>query len=253
MQEQDVGAIFGARVRDLRTSRGWNQDELAEQLGRIMGKKYDPTTITRLEKGRRPVSLQEAAAITRLFGSKLQDMLSGDLPEMQQWLAQTKSDLPELQVDLRGLESKVKAQQDRIQMAQERITALELLIEYREKQNEAALRDGAQAAVRSTMGGDCGTELLRAAGVPTEVIEQADTESWSQVDLEQFGPWPVGRMPDLTTDAKARRTFLRMVRDCEDYQALYAEKLVALMRGYAEQSAPQEGETSGERPEAPER
>lgn len=248
-----MGAIFGARVRDLRTSRGWNQDELAEQLGRIMGKKYDPTTITRLEKGRRPVSLQEAAAITRIFGSKLQDMLSGDLPEMQQWLAQTKSDLPELQVDLRNLESKVKTQQDRIQMTQERITALELLIEYRETQNEVSLRDGARAAVRSTMGSDCGTELLRAAGLPAEVIEQADSESWSRVDLEQFGPWPVGRMPNLTTDAKARRTYLRMVRDSEDYQALYAEKLVALVRDHAERPAPQEGDPNGEHPETPKR
>ncbi len=58
----------------MRDQAGWSQGDLATRLGEKLGRKVDPTTITRLEKGTRPTPLDEAQALAQLLGSSLDEM-----------------------------------------------------------------------------------------------------------------------------------------------------------------------------------
>lgn len=55
--------VFGEQVRGVRTRKGWtSQQRLADRLG-ALGHEVDRTAVTRLETGKRGVSLDEAFAI----------------------------------------------------------------------------------------------------------------------------------------------------------------------------------------------
>lgn len=68
MQSDAINAAIGAKAADFRRVHGWSQTELADRLGQALGKSVDPTTITRLEQGRRPIPVHELIALSRLFG-----------------------------------------------------------------------------------------------------------------------------------------------------------------------------------------
>lgn len=57
-----ISDIFREQLRLARRSKDWTQQDLSEKLAEI-GVRMDPTTINRLEKGSRGVSLDEAIAI----------------------------------------------------------------------------------------------------------------------------------------------------------------------------------------------
>ena len=59
---QLIGTVFAGRLREARTTRGWTQQDLADELGRI-GAPMDSTTIAKVEKGQREVRLAELIAI----------------------------------------------------------------------------------------------------------------------------------------------------------------------------------------------
>jgi transcriptional regulator with XRE-family HTH domain len=61
-------AAVAANVRRLRTARAWTQSRLAEDLAGELGNRRDPTAITRIEKGNRAVTLDEAFALAAVFG-----------------------------------------------------------------------------------------------------------------------------------------------------------------------------------------
>jgi transcriptional regulator with XRE-family HTH domain len=63
VQPDDVNAAVGANVATIRAELGWSQAELAERWGNALGHKIDPTTITRLERGRRPIPIHELIAL----------------------------------------------------------------------------------------------------------------------------------------------------------------------------------------------
>lgn len=66
---------FGRSVRRLREQREWSQGELAERLKRAGHDNFHATTVSRIEKGDRPVRLSEAVAIAETLGSNLVEML----------------------------------------------------------------------------------------------------------------------------------------------------------------------------------
>ncbi|MCX4095347.1 helix-turn-helix domain-containing protein [Nocardia sp. alder85J] len=67
MQIEDVNRLIGERVADLRKGR-FSQSELAQLLSEKLGKAIDPTTVTRLEGGKRPVAATELVALAEIFG-----------------------------------------------------------------------------------------------------------------------------------------------------------------------------------------
>jgi transcriptional regulator with XRE-family HTH domain len=70
MQPDDVNKAIGANVAALRAEMGWSQAELAEHWGNALGRRIDPTTVTRLERGRRPTPVQELMHLAGILGAR---------------------------------------------------------------------------------------------------------------------------------------------------------------------------------------
>jgi transcriptional regulator with XRE-family HTH domain len=70
MQPEDVNKAIGANVAALRAERGWSQAELAEHWGNALGHRIDPTTVTRLERGRRPTPVHELIQLAGILGAR---------------------------------------------------------------------------------------------------------------------------------------------------------------------------------------
>lgn len=56
---------------DLREERGWSQSEVARRMVERGWQKYTQMTVSRTEKGERPIRLNEAQALADLFGVEL--------------------------------------------------------------------------------------------------------------------------------------------------------------------------------------
>ena len=56
------------RLRDLRTARGWSQEELARRLG------VSRQTVIAIERGRYDPSLKLAFRMAALFGQRIEDI-----------------------------------------------------------------------------------------------------------------------------------------------------------------------------------
>ncbi|GHJ57744.1 hypothetical protein NOK12_02630 [Nocardioides sp. OK12] len=71
----DELAQVGARLRAARNDRGWTLDELAERAG------MSPSTLSRLESGKRQASLELLVPLTRLLGIRLDDLVAAETPD----------------------------------------------------------------------------------------------------------------------------------------------------------------------------
>jgi transcriptional regulator with XRE-family HTH domain len=76
MKFDGVGESFGALVRQARENRQWTQAELAKRLGALLGREVNPLAITRTETGKRPVPLDEVAALAQLLNLELDPLLN---------------------------------------------------------------------------------------------------------------------------------------------------------------------------------
>ncbi len=65
--------ILGQKVRQLRTERGWSQEQLAEKLNGL-GWAVHQTTIAKLEAGSRPIRIAEADTLAVAFGLPIEAM-----------------------------------------------------------------------------------------------------------------------------------------------------------------------------------
>jgi transcriptional regulator with XRE-family HTH domain len=76
MQTNGVNAALGAKVRDLRLVHGWSQAELAQRFGDAIGVAgFNPSQITRMERGQRPFPIHETVALVQILGIELRDFL----------------------------------------------------------------------------------------------------------------------------------------------------------------------------------
>lgn len=80
MQPTDQNRLFGGRVAALRGQAGLNQTELAARLGDALGKKVDPTTVTRMERGTRPTSVTEIYALVEALGVGIRELFPSEQP-----------------------------------------------------------------------------------------------------------------------------------------------------------------------------
>jgi transcriptional regulator with XRE-family HTH domain len=71
----DELSLVGARLRALRTSRGWTLDALAGRAG------MSASTLSRLESGKRQPSLDLLLPLTRLLGVGLDDLVAPRVPD----------------------------------------------------------------------------------------------------------------------------------------------------------------------------
>lgn len=68
-------ANFIANMRRLREENGWSQGELAQRMQRSGWSEFHQTTISRMEKGARPVRLGEARGIAGVLGTLVGQMI----------------------------------------------------------------------------------------------------------------------------------------------------------------------------------
>lgn len=65
----------GARLRAARHARGWTLDELARRAS------VSPSTLSRLESGKRQINLELLVPLTRQLGIRIDDLLPQDVPD----------------------------------------------------------------------------------------------------------------------------------------------------------------------------
>jgi len=65
----------GPRLRTARQARGWTLDDLAARA------KISPSTLSRLESGKRAASLELLLPLTRLLGVRLDDLVRAESPD----------------------------------------------------------------------------------------------------------------------------------------------------------------------------
>ncbi|WP_169807093.1 helix-turn-helix domain-containing protein [Micromonospora rosaria] len=70
-QERSAEETFGAQVRKAREVRGWTQERLRTYLRDASGIDLSSTAMARLEQGKRPIRLNEVAALTDLLDLSL--------------------------------------------------------------------------------------------------------------------------------------------------------------------------------------
>ncbi len=71
----DVRVMFGKRVRTLRAANGWSQGRVAKAMA-AHGHPMSQQTVAKIEKGTRPTSVAELAALARVFGTSMSDLLA---------------------------------------------------------------------------------------------------------------------------------------------------------------------------------
>lgn len=68
--------LAGQELRRLRVARGWSQDEVARRMAAYGYNSWHQTTVGRIEAAQRPLRLNEAVALTTLFGVPLYQLLA---------------------------------------------------------------------------------------------------------------------------------------------------------------------------------
>jgi transcriptional regulator with XRE-family HTH domain len=68
------GEVFAAELKHVRLVHGWSQERLSKQLEAV-GYPMDRTTIAKIETGRRPVSLDEAFALSAALDVSLKGLV----------------------------------------------------------------------------------------------------------------------------------------------------------------------------------
>jgi len=78
--QPDIQSSLVPRLIELRKSRGLNQRQLAEALG------LDPSSMSRVEKGERAVSVNELVRLARVLDVRVEDLLGDTQPATSIWL-----------------------------------------------------------------------------------------------------------------------------------------------------------------------
>lgn len=75
-QPSYVARNFGARVRDERKLRGLRQDDFADRLAAV-GHPMHQTTISKIESGTRPTTIEELVAIAAVLKVRPASLVDG--------------------------------------------------------------------------------------------------------------------------------------------------------------------------------
>lgn len=76
----DTQASLVSRIIELRTQKGLNQKQLAEAIG------IDPSSMNRVEKGERAVSVAELVQLASALDVRVEDLLAPEKPTQSIWL-----------------------------------------------------------------------------------------------------------------------------------------------------------------------
>jgi transcriptional regulator with XRE-family HTH domain len=82
-EEDPIGRAIAWNIRELRIARRWEQDRLAEELGRVLGgEAMNKSTISRWETHAKAWNPQDLMALCMVFGVNLADLMHpGNYPD----------------------------------------------------------------------------------------------------------------------------------------------------------------------------
>lgn len=164
----DDDANFAESMRLLREGRGWSQGEMARRLTAAGLNGMHQTTVSRLEKGDRPVRLGEATVIAHVLGASLEDMTAPP------GIVQTMADLSGRLADLRRAGLAVGSTVDQYLHAK---SLLRLALHEAEAASGAAAPQGLEAGRRLFLLSRAREELERSYVDFIREAMQADNES----------------------------------------------------------------------------
>lgn len=97
-------AELGQTLRYARERKGFTQPQIAELLNEELGENFRAPTISKIEKGTRPLSLQEAAALSRILEISPSSMFEhfGELTKAESRLDQLSERLRALSYGIKG-------------------------------------------------------------------------------------------------------------------------------------------------------
>ena len=70
----DFEAVASEQIAALRQAHGWSQSELARRMAEAGWPNYTQMTVSRTEKGERPIRLDELASYAEVFGRPLAEL-----------------------------------------------------------------------------------------------------------------------------------------------------------------------------------
>lgn len=79
-----VGALLGRHVREIRTSKGWRQSDLAAFMT-TLGRPMSQQTVTSLERGERPTSVGDLLVLAMVFDVSIAELVEPLEPGRQDW------------------------------------------------------------------------------------------------------------------------------------------------------------------------
>ncbi|GAB3563246.1 helix-turn-helix domain-containing protein [Spelaeicoccus albus] len=122
MSHSTAGIIFASRLREERERAGLSQIEFARRLSGMLDDTIDPSAMTRIEKGKRTVKIDEAVAIAQLLDVELMTLLTDTstidrhleikraaLLKAHARLQQARDDVRQLELSVRVLEGEREA------------------------------------------------------------------------------------------------------------------------------------------------
>lgn len=115
----DPEQTAGQRIRQLRTERGWSQEETARRM-RSYGYDYHQTTVAKIEAGQRPFRVRELVDFAALFGMPPEHLIQQPAAgELEQEIRQVRQDRDEAAVREQHAREAVAACEATLASAQE--------------------------------------------------------------------------------------------------------------------------------------
>lgn len=230
-----VNEVVGGHVALLRKRReeGLSQVGLASLLSAKLGKLIDPSTVNRLERGKRPVTADELVALGQIFDVEVGDLLRESDPIrscLAYWDAQIRASAILVAAQRAQLDDLSKQAQVEVEIAE----AFSLLDQSRQQFDRAAVVRALDVFIRNRFdlyshrvqraGIDAASvrQALELAGISREAIDGADAET-----EKQLAPWLSGddaiqaamdedaglRWDDQPSAEQANARFLELIRE----------------------------------------
>mgnify|MGYP003608491649 CR=1 FL=1 len=115
--------LFGSRVKAIRKTRGWTQEELARRMSDA-GHPMHQTTLAKIESGTRPTSVAELGALSTLLEVSIGSLFGS-------------ADQLEKQMELRGLDYQIRSLSAEHRRTEEQLVLLQhRIVEIRHEQHE---------------------------------------------------------------------------------------------------------------------
>lgn len=112
---------------DLREERGWSQSELARKMVEAGWPKYTQMSVSRTEKGERPIRLNEVEALANVFGIEMFELW---LPRKLRRYSMTQKDVEQRQAKLLKDVVQLLAQQEKLAMVADNVDLADTEIAY---------------------------------------------------------------------------------------------------------------------------